>query len=65
MDARRGGKTMLAVEVTKAAQKAGKTILWATLDQAATATTLAKHGALSEVVGTMYLKPRFRDRESS
>jgi hypothetical protein len=65
MDARRGGKTLLAVEMTKAAQRAGRSVLWATFDQAATAETLAKHGALSEVVGTMYLKPRFRDRQSN
>ncbi|WP_370285802.1 hypothetical protein [Pseudooceanicola nanhaiensis] len=64
MDARRGGKTLLAIEMTKAAQKAGKSILWFTYDQAVTANTLAKHGALSEVVGTMYLKPRFRECES-
>lgn len=63
MDARRGGKTLLAIEMSKAAQKAGKSVLWATFDQAATAGILAKHGALSEVVGTMYLKPRFRGRE--
>jgi hypothetical protein len=65
MDARRGGKTLLAVEMTKAAQRAGRSVLWATFDQVATAETLAKHGAVSEVVGTMYLKPRFRDRQSN
>ena len=31
--------------------------------QVATARILAKHGALSEVVGSKYLKPWFRDRK--
>lgn len=62
MNARRGGKTLMAVEMTKAAQKAGKLVLWGTRDQTATAVMLAKHGALSEVIGTKYLKPRFKER---
>jgi len=59
MDARRGGKTLLAVEMTKAPQKAGKSVLGMTFDPVETAKTLAKHDAVSEVVGSMYLKPRF------
>jgi hypothetical protein len=61
MNGRRGGKTLAAVESTKAAQKRGKRVLWATGDQASTAALLARHGALSEVVGENYLAPKFRD----
>jgi hypothetical protein len=60
ISARRTGKTLAAVELTKADQGRGKTVLWATADQASTAALLARHGALSEVVGEFYLKPKFR-----
>lgn len=60
MNGRRGGKTLAAVEATKAAQRQGKRVLWVTDDQAATATMLARHGALSKVVGESYLEPKFR-----
>jgi hypothetical protein len=62
MAARRGGKSLLAVEATKAAQRRGETVLWATHDQAATAAMLSKHGALSEVVGKHYLRPKFKEQ---
>lgn len=58
--ARRGGKTLVAVNASKAAQRQGKTMLWATNDQTATGALLAKHGALSEVIGRHHLKPRFK-----
>ena len=61
----RFGKTVMAVYAAKAAQKQGKRVLWATFDQAATAEMLAKHGALSEVVGEIYIKPFFRKGKCS
>lgn len=57
---RRTGKTLLAVEATKKLQAQGKNVVWATADQTATAEMLSKHGALSEVMGEHFLKPRFR-----
>lgn len=57
---RRSGKTLAAVEVSKRAQGAGKRVLWATDNQTATAALLAKHGALSEIIGGSYVAPRFR-----
>ena len=49
--------------MAKAAHAAGKDVLWVTLDQAGTAASLAKHGALSEVVGEFYLRPFFRHKK--
>lgn len=63
LSSRRAGKTLAAVEATKTAQRAGKRVLWVTLDQAKTATTLAKHGALSEIVGDAYVRPHFREQD--
>ena len=57
---KRCGKTLAGVMATKAAQQQGKSVLWATADQTETATLLAKHGALCEVIGEHYLRPVFR-----
>ena len=57
----RYGKTRAAVEATKAAQRQGKNVLWATHDQAATAQMLARHGALSELVSVDYIRPHFKE----
>ena len=62
INARRAGKTLAAVEATKAAKKRGLDTLWATRDQAATAELLAKHGALSEIVGNHYVRPHFKEQ---
>ena len=63
MDGRRIGKTAAQVEATKSAQKMGKRVVWATFDQPATATLLAKHGALSEIVGDKFVIPHFRSND--
>ena len=60
MRGRRAGKTLIDVEASKLAQAQGRRVLWATDDQARTAAMLAKHGAISEVVGEMFVVPRFR-----
>lgn len=57
---RQAGKTIASIQATKLAQMQGKTVLWYTVDQAATARLLARHGALSLVVGDNFLKPVFR-----
>ena len=57
---RRGGRTLAGVMWTKAMQEQGKRVLWATANQAGTAEMLARHGALSLVVGEHYLCPKFR-----
>ena len=64
MRARREGKTLIAVEATKIAQQQGKRVIWATGDQAATAERLSKHGALSELVGTDFVVPHFREPDN-
>ncbi len=58
---RREGKSLIAVEAAKMAQRQGKKVLFATADQAATAERLSKHGALSEIVGTDFVAPHFRE----
>lgn len=57
---RRTGKTIASIEYSKLAQIQGKTVLWYTVDQADTARLLARHGALSLIVGDNFLKPAFR-----
>ena len=63
MNQQRFGKTLAMVEMSKHQQAKGKRVYWATLDQQATAEMLTKHGALSEVVGSMYLRPYFRKED--
>ena len=63
MTARREGKTRAAVEGTKAAQKRGQRVLWVTTNQTSTAALLARHGALSEVIGDSYLAPKFKSNK--
>ena len=60
MQARRAGKMLAQVEATKAAQAQGKRVMWFTNDQAKTAETLSKHGALSELVGEAAVIPHFK-----
>ena len=56
----RAGKTVIAIMAAKAAQKQGKRVLWLTNNQVDTATILAKHGALSELVNNNGIIPHFR-----
>jgi hypothetical protein len=56
---KRMDKTLEAVVQSKIAQKSGKRVWWATLDQPATAEFLSRHGALSEIVGKYYVAPRW------
>lgn len=59
---RRAGKTQAAVEQTKEAQQAGKTVIWVPLDLVQTSETLARHNALSEVTRA-FLIPHFRRKD--
>lgn len=61
MSGSRGGKTLAAINATKAAQRRGENVVWATNDQAATAATLSKYGALVEIIGECSVIPHFRE----
>jgi len=61
MQSRRAGKTLIAVEESRRAQRQGRRVLWATNNQGETAKMLSKHGALSEIVGENYVAPHFKE----
>lgn len=58
--ARRQSKNWISIMAAKQAQREGKKIVIATLDLQGTIGLCAKHGALCEVIGDMYVRPYFR-----